>query len=106
MAIRCVFLLCTIVKAKLHCIVDVPTDHHRLSSCFDIDQSRCINRSQYHAIAVCDDASVVDISNLSQPLPVSSSDPEACLLPSIAPAFRSLGIGTIQHVITNVGKPF
>ena len=94
------FLRCRIVKAKPHCIADDPTDHHRLSSCFDIDQSRCINRSQYHAIAVCDDVSVLDI-NMSQPLPVSSSDLEASLLRSIVPYSRPLGIGTRQHVISS-----
>ena len=41
------------------------------------------------------------------PLPsVMMPDPEACLLASIAPSFRSLGIGAIQHVITIAGKPF
>ena len=39
-------------------------------------------RRQYHAIAVCDDVSALDI-NMSQPLPVSSSDLEVSLLPSI-----------------------
>ena len=51
-------------------MVDVLTDHHRLSPFLDIDQFRCINRRRYHAIAVCDDVSVLDI-NMSQPLPVS-----------------------------------
>ena len=72
----CAMLVMDLVRRLPHRIADVLTDHHRHSPCLDIGQFRCINRRRYHAIAVCDDVSVLDI-NMSQPLPVSSSDLEA-----------------------------